>query len=52
MVEKNYIKKAAKLLHSNMILGRFCGSAEFGARALGNRSILANPNNLEIKNKI
>ena len=52
VVEKDYIKKAAKLLHSNMILGRFCGSAEFGARALGNRSILANPNNLEIKNKI
>jgi carbamoyltransferase len=52
IVEKNYIKKAAKLLQSNMILGRFCGNAEFGARALGNRSILANPNNLEIKNKI
>jgi len=52
IVEKNYIKKSAKLLHSNLILGRFCGDAEFGARALGNRSILANPNNLEVKNKI
>ena len=52
VVEKNYIKKAAKLLQSNMILGRYCGDAEFGARALGNRSILANPNNLEVKNKI
>ena len=52
IVEKNHIKKSAKLLHSNMILGRFCGNAEFGARALGNRSILANPNNLEVKNKI
>ena len=52
VLEKGHIKKAAKLLHSNKILGRFCGNAEFGARALGNRSILANPNNLEIKNKI
>ena len=52
IIEKNHIKKAAKLLQLNMILGRFCGDAEFGARALGNRSILANPNNLEVKNKI
>ena len=52
IIKKNHIKKAAKLLQLNMILGRFCGDAEFGARALGNRSILANPKNLEVKNKI
>ena len=52
IIEKDYIKKAAKLLLSNKILGRFCGNAEFGARALGNRSILANPSNFEVKNKI
>ena len=33
----------------NYILGRCVGKAEFGARALGNRSILANPCNLELK---
>ena len=34
------------------ILGRVCGRAEFGARALGNRSIIADPSNLEALKKI
>lgn len=34
---------AAKLLSENNVVGRFSGRAEWGARALGNRSILANP---------
>jgi carbamoyltransferase len=52
VIKKEFIKKAAKLLFSNKIIARYAGKAEFGARALGNRSILANPNNVEIKNKI
>ncbi len=36
-------KKLAKLLSMNVIFARCSGRAEFGARALGNRSILANP---------
>jgi len=43
----NYV--AAKILADNKIVARFCGNAEFGARALGNRSILANPKNNFIK---
>ncbi len=33
----------AKLLAEGKVIGRCCGRMEFGARALGNRSILANP---------
>lgn len=33
----------AELLSQNSVVGRFSGRAEWGARALGNRSILANP---------
>ena len=42
---KNYNieKKVAELLSENNVVGRFSGRAEWGARALGNRSILANP---------
>ncbi len=39
---------AAKLLHEGEIVARFAGRAEFGARALGNRSILANPEKPEV----
>jgi carbamoyltransferase len=35
-------KKVAELLAANNVVGRFKGRAEWGARALGNRSILAN----------
>ena len=35
-------KEIAKLLASNSVVGRLKGRAEWGARALGNRSILAN----------
>ncbi len=33
----------AEILANNSVVGRFKGRAEWGARALGNRSILANP---------
>lgn len=36
---------AARLLAADCILARCVGVAEFGARSLGNRSILANPSN-------
>ncbi len=39
--ELNY--EVAKLLLQNNVIGYFNGKMEFGARALGNRSILANP---------
>jgi carbamoyltransferase len=44
-VEKldNIAQKAAQLLSEDKILARVSGRMEWGARALGNRSILANP---------
>ncbi len=52
IIRKNFINKTARMLNKNKIIGRYVGKSEFGARALGNRSILANPKNPEIKNKI
>ena len=50
VVKKNKINfEAAKIIANNKIVARFCGKAEFGARSLGNRSILANPKNNSIK---
>ena len=43
---------ASKFLSQNYILARCVGQAEFGARALGNRSILSNPSNLKLKQVI
>ena len=37
------------MLLKNKVLARCVGRSEFGARALGNRSIIANPSNPEIK---
>ena len=44
--------KTAKLLSEGKIIGWFQGRAEFGARALGARSILGNPMNADMKNII
>ncbi|MCL4418279.1 MAG: hypothetical protein M1365_16615, partial [Actinobacteria bacterium] len=41
-------KVTAKLLSEGKIVARFKGRMEFGARALGNRSILANPSDPEV----
>ena len=49
---KNINEIASTLLTKGKILGRVCGRAEFGARALGNRSIIADPSNLEALKKI
>lgn len=43
--EESLIKKTAELLYENNVVGWFQGRMEWGPRALGNRSILANPCN-------
>ncbi|MCM8782373.1 MAG: hypothetical protein NC828_04915 [Candidatus Omnitrophica bacterium] len=40
-------KEIAKLLKEEKIIARFSGRMEWGARALGNRSILAHPSNYD-----
>lgn len=42
-VDDNFIETAATALVANKVIGWFQGKMEFGPRALGNRSILANP---------
>ena len=42
----------AELLAENRIVAVFNGRSEFGPRALGNRSILAKPNNTYIRDRI
>ncbi len=46
------ITKAAKLLAQGKIIGWFNGRMEFGPRALGSRSILANPKPRFMKEKV
>ena len=43
---------AARLLAEGNVLGWFQGRSEFGPRALGNRSILADPRTAEMKDKL
>ena len=45
-------KKVAKLIDKGGVVGWFQGRMEFGPRALGNRSILADPRNLEMQKKL
>lgn len=44
--------KIAQLLKDGKIVARFCGRMEFGARALGNRSILTDPTLPDVTNII
>lgn len=48
----NVEKEVARLLANGKIIGWFSGRTEFGPRALGNRSILADPRNASNKDKI
>jgi carbamoyltransferase len=48
----NINRTVAKLLAENKIVARCSGRMEFGARALGNRSILANPSDFTNLNTI
>jgi carbamoyltransferase len=43
---------AAKDIASNLLVGWYQGRSEFGPRALGHRSILANPADTEMRDKI
>lgn len=45
-------EQVASLLYQDKIVGWFQGRMEFGARALGNRSILANPLNSKMREKL
>jgi carbamoyltransferase len=47
--EDGICAETAKLIAENQIIGWFQGRMEFGPRALGNRSILANPRNPEMQ---
>lgn len=44
--------QTAELLHSGKVIAWFQGSDEMGPRALGNRSILANPTDPEMRDRI
>jgi len=48
--EEELLQKAAQFIHNNKTVGWFQGRLEFGPRALGNRSILANATNPEMVN--
>ena len=50
--DKNLFKFVARELTKKKIVGWFQGKTEWGPRALGNRSILADPRNKEIKDII
>lgn len=48
----NVSKLAAELLNEDQIIAWFQGRMEFGPRALGNRSILANPKRTETRDRL
>ena len=48
----NVSKEAAKSIANSKIIGWFQGKIEFGDRALGNRSILADPRNKDMKSRV
>jgi carbamoyltransferase len=49
---KDLIKETAQMINNGSIVGWFQGRTEFGARALGNRSILANPHLPDVRDRI
>ena len=49
LTDQEIFKFAADLIAKEKVLGWFQGGSEFGPRALGNRSILANPTSLSVK---
>ena len=51
-IEKDFSRNIAELIDKNKILGFFNGKMEFGDRALGNRSILADPRKAKVKDEI
>jgi len=51
-VAKDVAKEAAHLIASGKIIGWFQGGAEYGPRALGNRSILCDPRDPKMKDTL
>jgi carbamoyltransferase len=51
-LEEDICEAAASLLADEQILGWYQGRSEFGARALGNRSIIADPRHERIRDSI
>jgi carbamoyltransferase len=52
VIENYSNKQVAELLYDGNIIARSVGKMEFGQRSLGNRSILADPSKLDVKEKI
>jgi carbamoyltransferase len=50
--EDELVKRTADLLRDKVVIGWFHGKVEYGPRALGNRSILANPSFADIQDII
>ncbi len=50
--EEELIDIVAGAIRAGKVVGWFQGRMEFGARALGNRSILADPRNVEMQKKL
>ncbi len=50
--EKKLIKTVAKKISEGKVVGWFQGKLEFGPRALGNRSILADPRNKQMQKNL
>ena len=50
--DEDLVKRVASLIAKDNIVAWFQGKMEFGARALGNRSILANPKNGKMRSKL
>ena len=50
--DSKLIQKTAELINNQNIVAWFQGRMEFGARALGNRSILASPSDPEMRQKL
>ena len=50
--ENELINKTSELLADGHVVGWFNGKMEFGPRALGNRSILADPRNIEMQKSL
>ena len=50
--DRNLLKKVAQLLQEQKIIGWYQGNGEIGPRALGNRSILADPRDSNMKKRV
>ena len=50
--EKEIIKETVKAINTGKIIGWFQGKMEFGPRALGNRSIIADPRSTKIQKEL